>query len=81
MWPVIPATPGAEVKRSQGLSQPGESMNLDRFDQKCFERLGPELSVEEKVLSSIPSTAGTRKKTVASNSFFFHILSAILDIS
>ena len=62
MWPVIPATPGAEVKRSQGLSQPGESVNLDRLDQKCFERLGPELSVEEKVLSSIPSTAGTHKQ-------------------
>lgn len=73
MWPIISATPGAEVKRSQGLSQRGESVSLDRLDQKCFERLGPELSVEEKVLNLIPSTAGTLKQTVFSLlvTFFF----------
>lgn len=85
MWPITPATPGAKVKRSQCLSQCGERVSLDRLDQNRFERMGPEFSVKEKVLSSIPSTVGTHKQTAFSPQltvfFFPHILSAVLDIS
>lgn len=66
MWPIIPATPGAKVKRSQCLSQCGERVSLDRLDQNRFEKMGPEFRVNEKVLSSIPSTVGTHKQTAFS---------------